>query len=41
MLTLVSLDKMENFSTLMRPFLVSYCTHSTTYIGCSGPVTGS
>ena len=23
------------------PFLLSYCSRSTTYIGCSGPVTGS
>ena len=26
---------------IFAPFLLSYCTHSTTYIGCSGPVTGS
>ena len=26
---------------LCSPFLLSYCTHSTTYIGCSVPVTGS
>ena len=25
----------------LPPFLLSYPTHSTTYISCSGPVTGS
>ena len=28
-------------SLSLPPLLLSYCTHSTTYIGCSGPVTWS
>ena len=28
-------------SCYLPPFLLSSCLHSTTYIGCSGPVTGS
>ena len=35
----VVLDYMD--SRALPPFLLSYCTHSTTYIGCSVPVTGS
>ena len=41
MLTLVGLDKLQNIRTLVRKSskydgraFFSYCTHSTTYIGC-------
>ena len=35
----VVLDCIDCWS--LPPFLLSYCTQSTTYFGCSGPVTGS
>ena len=35
----VVLDCFDSWS--VPPFLVSDCTHSTSYIGCFGPVTGS
>ena len=34
----VVLDCFDSWN--LPPFLLSYCTHSTTYIGCSGPMTG-
>ena len=34
----VVLDCIDSWS--LPPFLLSYCTHSTTYIGCSVPVPG-
>ena len=35
----VVLDCIDSRS--LPPFSLSYCTHSATYIDCSGPVTGS
>ena len=37
--SVVVLDCIDSLSLL--PFFLSHCTHSTIYIGCSGPVTGS